>query len=351
MIIKKIQAGELHCTFSEGESRLDELLAFASRENHKRGFLFVSKVLGKHIPVKPSQMRAIYNELATLCHLKEAAYVLGMSETATGLGAGVADSLARQHPDLAVYYQHTTRHQLDKPLWFSLNESHSHAMDHLLYEPKADIKTAISQVSRLILVDDEISTGRTLLQLALGVIKKIPTIQNITIVTLVSWLKESDLAPFQDLDISVEFIQLMKGEFDFIADPDFTAQLPDHIDKALCTQKSIADLGRLGLKMPYQLTPADIPNISDPVVVVGTGEHLYYPFLVAEALSQITDVLFQSTTRSPILEGDAIQRKISFDNGAGKQHFIYNLPKERRILVLGEYPNAPEYGLVTANEH
>jgi len=343
---KKIQAGILDLSFSMGQARLDELMAFASRENHKRGFLFVSKVLGKHIPVQPQKMREIYNELALLCELNQDAYIIGMSETATGLGAGVADSLARQNPRLNIYYQHTTRHQLDYPLWFSLNESHSHAVDHLLYEPDSQLKTEICATKQLILVDDEISTGKTLLQLALGIIKKIPAIKSLTIVTLVSWLKESDLAAFDKLGIPVKFIELIKGEFNFKANPDFNVQLPENIDKALCTQKSRTDLGRLALKMPYQLKTSEFKAENKACVVVGTGEHLYLPFLVAETLSATTDVLFQSTTRSPILEGDAIQHKISFDNGAGKQHFIYNLPLDRKVFVLCENNSCPEQVLL-----
>lgn len=39
------------------EWKLDDLLSFAERINPKRAFLFVSKVLGKHIPVAPSVMQ------------------------------------------------------------------------------------------------------------------------------------------------------------------------------------------------------------------------------------------------------------------------------------------------------
>lgn len=160
MIEKHIKAGKLSIMLSHGEARLDELLAFASRENHKRGFLFVSKVLGKHIPVKPSAMRSIYNELADACisslpisqtlstASSSTTYVVGMAETATGLGAGVADSLARQCPAMSVIYQHTTRHVLpEHEAWFSLSESHSHAVDHICIARIARYTTRCKQRS------------------------------------------------------------------------------------------------------------------------------------------------------------------------------------------------------------
>ncbi len=335
---KHIQAGTLNMEFTEGFSRLDELMAFASRENQKRGFLFVSKVLGKHIPVEPKNMRAIYDELADKCelHSGERAFVIGMAETATGLGAGVADSLARQNAKADVYYQHTTRHHLDTDIWFTLDEAHSHAVDHIMYLPPADLVSEIKQTQRLILVDDEVTTGRTLLLLAKRFIEKVPSIKKIEIITLASWLSEDALAAFDELGCEVCFIQLLKGDVSFDANPEFKASLPKNVDADLNYQDSRQDLGRRAMKMPYHLTDADLlsiqQDIDDGITVVGLGEHLYYPFLLAEKLAEQGPTLFQSTTRSPILKGDAIERKVCFDPGNGKDNFIYNLPKQPVLL-------------------
>ncbi|NNG65057.1 phosphoribosyltransferase, partial [Pseudomonas fragi] len=40
------------------------LFSFAERRNPKRAFLFVSRVLGRHIPARPSLMAASFNALA-----------------------------------------------------------------------------------------------------------------------------------------------------------------------------------------------------------------------------------------------------------------------------------------------
>jgi len=338
-MIKHIQAGTLNIDFSQGEARLNDLIGFASRENEKRGFLFVSKVLGKHIPVKPSVMRSIYDELADLCTIDSHTHVIGMAETATGLGAGVADSLSRKNPALNVFYQHTTRHQLNHPVWFTLDEIHSHAVDHILYRPNESVYQGVQSCERLILVDDEMTTGRTLLQLAKGVLERVPSIKELIIVTLVSWLKNDKMKIFEEFSVPVKFVQLIKGEFSFKANPEFSAQLPENVDDGVCYEHSRKDLGRTGLEMPYVLSKTtDLlhSELNEAMVVVGTGEHLYYPFLLAEQLEKKTDVLFQSTTRSPILKGDAIQRKIRFPVTNGKVNFIYNLPTDRQKLVLCE---------------
>lgn len=371
-MIRHIRAGKLNIQLTCGHERFDELMALASRENHKRGFLFVSRVLGKHIPVRPSTMRAIYDTLAEKCKITKNTFVMGMAETATGLGAGIADSLARQHPYHEVYYQHTTRHHLpNHAIWFAIKESHSHAVDHLIYEPSGPVRAGLDHCEQLILVDDEATTGNTLLQLAEQTLKKLPKLQKLQIVTLANWLTPHRRAAFAKLSIPVEFVQLMQGTFEFEPKTNHQVQTPETVDNDLCHLAARADLGRTGMKMPYTLTVADLEHRdehqgqtnsahSDPIphhqhsratdkkVVIGTGEHLYLPFLIAEQLEhQGTDVLFQSTTRSPILLGDAIARKTRFFVRNQKENYIYNLPKNRQQLILVETEaHAAHHGLL-----
>lgn len=341
-MIKHIRAGTLTLKLTDGKGRFDSLMGLASRENEKRGFLFVSKVLGKHVPVRPSQMRKSYNELAHLCSksLDGDTYVIGMAETATGLGAGVADSLGRLRDDVSIYYQHTTRHELSShEEWFSLSESHSHAVDHILYRPNSENYDGIMDCEYLVLVDDEMTTGKTLRQLAMGVIERAKKLKKVIIVTLANWLDDDGVALFSALPVAVEFIQIIRGEFDFKSNPNFVSQLPKNVDRDICRDESRDDLGRTGLKMPceFDVNNSDfLTSSTAPCVVVGTGEHLFYPFLLAEHLEKTNDVVFQSTTRSPILMGGAIERKTQFSVAQNKVNYIYNLPEDRAVLVLCE---------------
>ncbi|WP_052771921.1 phosphoribosyltransferase domain-containing protein [Vibrio mexicanus] len=193
----EIKNGTLDISVHSQKLALNELLDFASRENPKRGFLFVSKVLGKHIPVKPNMMRKTYDLLASDLFEDVSTFMVGMAETATGLGAGVADSLARKQKR-DVYYQHTTRHECNKPIWFTLDESHSHAVDHILYEPDSRLFGQILSCERLVLVDDEISTGRTLGLLGTKLLNRLPNVKEVVIVSLVNWLGEKDHSQYAD---------------------------------------------------------------------------------------------------------------------------------------------------------
>jgi len=64
--------------------------------------LFVSKVLGKHWPVRPTVMREIHARLATqIANLPGPLLVIGMAETATALGRGVAEEAPGAYKDVS----------------------------------------------------------------------------------------------------------------------------------------------------------------------------------------------------------------------------------------------------------
>ncbi|MFE9455674.1 phosphoribosyltransferase [Streptomyces californicus] len=148
----------------EGGDELRDLLGLALRRNPKRAHLLVSNVLGKHVPQLPSVVHGAGYELGesvrALLGPQEArrAVVIGYAETATGLGHAVADGL-RDAP-----YLHSTRRPVAgvAPAG-GFEESHSHATSHLLLPEDRDLLAGGGPSSTLVLVDDEFSTGNTVL--------------------------------------------------------------------------------------------------------------------------------------------------------------------------------------------
>lgn len=90
------------------------------------------------------------------------------------------------------------------------------------------------------------------------------------------------------------------------------------------------------------------------VLVVGTGEFVWRPYLLAERLERAgADVHFSSTSRSPIALGHAIAHALSFsDNyGLGIPNFLYNVAPGQfdRVLICSETPAAAlDQGLLRA---
>ncbi|WP_344562323.1 phosphoribosyltransferase [Streptomyces axinellae] len=142
----------------EGEG-LRDLLGLALRRNPKRAHLLVSRVLGKHVPERPRWILGagarLGERVRELLGGPEAArcVVLGFAETATGLGHSVADGIG----DIPVL--HSTRRRVPgvEPAG-GFEEEHSHATSHLLLPEDPGL---LGGEGPLVLVDDELSTGRT----------------------------------------------------------------------------------------------------------------------------------------------------------------------------------------------
>jgi len=338
-----IIAGCLEVNLTQETMPLETLLTFASRENPKRGYLFVSKVLGKHIPSPPSHMRAVQNALAEKISLNDPQIlVVGMAETAIALAGGVAHSLLQQNPDVDVIYTQTTRHTLTQPIAFTIDENHSHAPNHIVYQMPASLNEVAKQTRHAIIVDDEISTGRTLQVLSKKLKEHYPQLEKITWVSIANWLTDTQQQAHRAMlvGLDIEFISLLAGHFSFQQHAQFNPKLPTNIDGGITKIQARKDTGRMGLRInqqSYRMMPP--PEKSEPMVIVGQGEFVLQPYLWAEALEKEgMDVLFQSTTRSPIISGDAIQRKIEFSNTntPSTTQFCYNLPNDRQIIYSYE---------------
>jgi hypothetical protein len=348
-----LNTGSLKVQVKPSSYSISGLLDFASRENPKRAFLFLSKVLGKYIPCLPSEMRKTYVDLSKKITLNGNCLVFGVAETATGLGAGVADVLSgnsKHH----VYYAQTTRFDCAEPIAFNVFESHSHAPQHLIYDISKNVD--IESITEVVLVDDEISTGKTLNQLTQGVSNYLPNLKRVHWASLVDWMPEKTEAVFSGIHVNVEiqFHSLLKGEFNFsktcnkvIEFPKFTAT---ELSKAVCR----IDLGRKGATIEKlnacafyspegkKIIPQELSKAIQ-YVVVGTGEFIYQPFLFAEAMESAgIDVLFESTGRSPIIQGGSISSKLKFyDPGNQAHYYLYNLPEDRTPIIL--YENREQY--------
>ena len=343
-----LNTGNLEVLVKPSNYSISGLLEFASRENPKRAFLFLSKVLGKYIPCLPSDMRKTYVDLNQKITIKGSCLVLGVAETATGLGAGVADTLSSNSTQ-DVYYAQTTRFECVENIAFDVIEAHSHAPQHLVYDISENVD--IQSITEVVLVDDEISTGQTLNKLTEGMSNYLPNLKRVHWVSLVDWLSDKAEHTFSDMydNLEIQFHSLLKGEFNFSKTTNKVIEFPNatasELSKAVCR----TDIGRKGVtvdKLKYysfylpdgQILLPEKLSKSTGYVVIGTGEFNYQPFLFAEAMEASgIDVLFESTGRSPIIQGGSISSKLKFyDPGNEANYYLYNLPENRKPILLYE---------------
>ena len=342
MIEIELQRGVLSLQPNDNSHwKWQDLLGFAERINPKRAFLFVSKVLGRHIPVSPHIMRHAFTDLAKLVpdDLPEPVLVIGMAETAVGLGAGVHQVLQQRYPE-AIYVT-TTRHPVHgAPLLARFLEEHSHAQDQLLYgSPDAELQQQILNSKSIVLVDDEASTGKTFVNLIHALQQAgLNQISHVVTATLADWSSGIHIA-----DLNCQSVALMTGKWQWRdAEHPIQINMPKVDTVAFGAFATLAEptWGRL----PIQDSGAHIRlavQADERILVLGSGEYVWSSFLLAEYLQQQgADVKFSAITRSPIAVGHAIQSALAFsDNyGLGIQNFVYNInPQDYdRVLITVE---------------
>ena len=329
------------------EWKLDDLLSFAERINPKRAFLFVSKVLGKHIPVAPSVMQKSYQDLAALIpkNLPYPISVIGMAETAVGLGAGVYRELKPDFGENAIFLT-TTRHPVETlPTLGLFLEEHSHAQDQFILSSHDAIKHQhILSSKTLILVDDEISTGKTFRNLILSLKKSgLEHVERIILVTLVNWAEQHLVT--DDLGIPVEVVSVLHGHWQWQDNnKEIDIQMPNVSSTQQQSQKIIApnDWGREPTFLECSVwQKIESIQAHEKVLVLGSGEFTWIPFLMAEQLEkQGVEVYFSSTTRSPIMQGQSIESICLFkDNyGLNMNNYAYNVKHQEfdRVFLIIE---------------
>ncbi|MDR2443956.1 MAG: TRSP domain-containing protein, partial [Deltaproteobacteria bacterium] len=98
---------------------------------------------------------------------------------------------------------------------------------------------------------------------------------------------------------------------------------------------------------------------SGPVRVVGTGEFLHEPLIIASTLEERGfDVLFQSTTRTPAALGPVLKTQKRFKDNYHESidNFLYNPPdgQKENVIIVYETNTLPEDhnlpGLLGASE-
>jgi len=383
---------------------IDALFLMAARNNSKRGFLFVSKVLGKHIPTHPlipllggaalaaryasvidSEKRfeencnfaeAFTNDAAMKkaweyvsrhpLSLPEQTLFIGFAETATALGHAMFSFFGEN-----ARYIHTTRENIvDIDNILSFVEEHSHATEHYCYAMDTGL---FENEHRVVLIDDEITTGKSALNFIRAIQSQYPR-KEYAVVSLLDWRSAAEQQRFidveEELGIRIHCISLVSGAItvsgqtvvdDETLDtsvvqeqrqPIIEQMILDHDLGRLLALSSCSLLGELNFvpylystgrfgidsqsqsKLDEQFRQAGLflqqKRQGTNTLCLGTGEFMYIPFRIASYMGEGVSV--QSTTRSPIHPAGhanyGVQQAISFSSPDDSSivNYVYNIP-------------------------
>ena len=126
-------------------------------------------------------------------HLNQEPIVIGFAETATALGHAVFDCFAKG------YYIHTTRENvsgLDPE--FNFKEEHSHAVDQRCFANQS----ILEKTNPVLLVDDEITTGKTCLNIIREIHAKYPR-KHYAVLSLLDWRSEEYVQQYKALELEL----------------------------------------------------------------------------------------------------------------------------------------------------
>lgn len=382
--------------------RLEQLFQMAARINKNRSFLFVSRVLGKHLAVNPKipllagsllavrylevvhgerdpRAEKIANAIQTHEGLDEiwnslqndpiplptAATFIGFAETATALGHAVFSTFRNN-----AKYIHTTREQIDRlTSIINFEEEHSHATSHRVYALDSEF---FQDDSEVVLVDDEVTTGKTAINIIRKIKEEYPLKNKFTVVSILDWRTEEYRERYrqleEELDVKIHNVSLIDGVVSIEGKPSIEeneVQMENtfhpevnylsvaHLLPAETLQQSsstsiggiatkagyLKATGRFGLSIEKEKEFSNqIQAVADFVkanrkgnktLVIGTGEFMYLPMHIASRMGE--GVYFHSTTRSPIYHSNSndytIKQKFEFDSpeNQGVTNYLYNI--------------------------
>jgi hypoxanthine phosphoribosyltransferase len=332
-----LEAGMLRLHILEQRWPLPELLGYASRNNPRRGFLLVSRVLGRHIPVAPQRIAEAAAALAAQLEtsLPGPVVFLALAETATLLGALVHHAYGTLTSREDLVFLQTSRYRLGE-LACCAQESHSHAPNHFVHWPMDPALRAMLRAARtLVLVDDELTTGSTMSNLVRACQAILEHELEVRRVVL------TDFSPSAPGSV----VSLLRGRLAFEPDPAFeTEPIPKDIARRREAIR-LVDPGRLGYdRLPAWPLPSTDNLAGQCILVLGVGEFTAQPWRWAmRAAACGATVAFQAITRSPVCLGGAIQSRLILDDpyGEGVPHFLYNVrPGQYDAVVVCHEPGA-----------
>lgn len=335
----------------------------AKRDNNaKRNFLLVNMFQAKHIPVSPSLALSLFGKLGELikksCTEKKI-LVLGFAETATAIAAEVAKVLNAA-------YIHTTRETLlleESKKLLEFKEEHSHAVEHALY---CDSPGIFRDLERIIFVDDEMSTGKTVINFIHALKEKelLPTGVKISTAVIISGLSQKyknnlqennvDLHSLYSIDNS-KFEEEVSKMGEFSEDVEFCYSAPEY--KLQIIEAHLSTNPRYGVNIQNYtencsaLSKQILSKVDDlegkRILVLGTEEFMYPAIHLGAMLENINkkcSVFTHSTTRSPIFpcrrDDYPIKSRFKLSSlySPERRTYLYNLQKYDKVIVVTDAP-------------
>ncbi len=352
---------------------VEDLLQIAKRENNlKRKYLLINPLQAKHIPVSPAKSLEMMQCLANKLHkmYPETKLVIGFAETATAIGAVVANTFSDE-----CIYIHTTRENIsnDSDNWINFLEEHSHAVEQGLFSKKLD--EWISDTKNIIFIDDEISTGKTIINIVMQLKKQFPILDQVNIIaaSILNRVSNENEDKLKSLGITSEYLLKIPNDdyselvnnYSIQSAIDFTHKSVEVNNCFLINTEIKLPNPRFGIEShKYMTTCQDfakeiVKKVLSGIdkkadfLILGTEECMYPALIVGKQIESICTgrVFCHATTRSPI--GICNQNNYPIKSGflihsfydLNRKTYIYNLRKYDYVIIVSDSQLKPSIAL------
>lgn len=377
----RIEENELNLTVSD-------VIAIAATPKRERSFYLLNKLVGNHLEVKPNIIRAVGSIMAGYIYISpfdtkllveyikgneqdeekvnseiqkyiepnENVFVIGLAKSATAIGMATAAAIKGS------YYISTTREtSLDIEPLFSFEESHTLITTHKCYLKD---KLKLQEAERIIIVEDEITTGNTMINL-IKEISPLTRAKTYSIVTILNFSNSYFSERLDDLEkelnIKIEVKQMIKGHLDLeelnrgtcSLVKDGESEEADEIQE-ICNIEKTNEFEKEGSKLTngiliemmsksgsFGVSFDEIQQIEkkaqqiaktikndENVLIIGYGENMYVPSRIGYYMSN--KAFFKSITQNKIITNKAKSYPIQQCAKCtihGMKYYLYNKEK------------------------
>ncbi len=363
-----------------------QLAKIAKRENNmKRSYLVVNPLQGKHVPVSPGEALALSGALAELLKGKievSRTLLIGFAETATAIGANAAVTLGTK-------YMQTTREIIPGVSYLFFSEAHSHATEQKLVAD--DLDAVISEIDLIVFVEDEVTTGNTILQIIEILRKRYPGKLEFSVASLLNGMTEEHLKRYENENIGLYF--LVKTDHSrygdaadrYVADGTYVDCVCDGADQEcegaeseaaspeIVSENAESAINYCELRIPgavdsrrlvdapaykaacdklYEQIMSGQGEITGKrILVIGTEECMYPAIFVGQKMEAAGNLVrTHSTTRSPILvsRDPAYPLHSRYElrslYGDGRVTFLYEIASYDKVFVITDAAEGAEKG-------
>lgn len=330
-----------------------ELVGIAKRENNTmRKYLVVNRLQGKHVPANPGEVfrlfRALADELERV-YRNERLLLIGFAETATAIGAECA-------VQLGTYFLQTTREKIEGAEYLYFSEIHSHAAEQKLV--KNGLNEVINQTDRIVFVEDEVTTGNTILNIIDVLEREYACGLRFSAASLLNGMCQKAEERFAERGIRLHYLVKTNHEgYTGIAEKyraDGTYYGRNTVENAAEIQILKADgyrnartvlEGKVYLqaceKLWEQIHKRVEIDAGEKILVLGTEEFMYPALFVAWKLEELGNcVKCHSTTRSPIAVSTETtyplhkRYELASLYDRERKTFLYDLEKYDRVFII-----------------